>query len=692
MPNMCSSPLARLLSGIILFIFPIPAVAQVESEVQVYTESQVHPINRGIFGQFIEHYGRVVEHGVWAELLENRKFFPFDAVGQMNVAAPWTGELPANQVSYAIDRTISLNGVSSQRIILSGSSNSWRGVRQGGFDVVGGKQYTGYLWVRAEPASQAVAAALETTDGATLARFETPLIEAGWQQIHFDLKPTGGIQPAVFRILFRQPGIVWIGSASLMPADHLEGVRKEVVELAKSMAPPLLRWPGGGYVDTYDWRKAIGPRDRRPPQPLGIYANQDAYDSRIDPSDFGTDEFIHFCRLIGAQPYIAVNFGSGTPEMARQWVEYCNGPASSEWGARRVANGHPEPYDVKIWGVGNESWLSIEPGHSTPEGYALYFNEFAKAMRNADPGIQIVAVGDTLDSSGNWNEVVAHDSSAHADFLSIHYYYALGFLSPFYVSHPLEFYRSVVAAPLYVEQTLRETLAKIDAATPGGKRIQIAFDEWNEANFGPEPPVLPKDSSFMRLVEMITKYGGDFNQPEQDALFAARMFHVLMRLGDRVPLACRTHMVNSLGVIRTNSTEAYVTASGTALQIYGPHTGTRLVKVEQRSPVFDVPEKNWKAVPYLDAVATLSEDGKKLFIHLLNLKEEGTMEVQIRINGRSIGPSADSWQIASESILTLNHSGISSVKVQSRQLTGLSNQFFQLLPPHSATTLELTLK
>jgi alpha-N-arabinofuranosidase len=347
---------------------------------------------------------------------------------------------------------------------------------------------------------------------------------------------------------------------------------------------------------------------------------------------------------------------------------------------------------VKNWGVGNESWLSIEPGHSTPEGYAIYFNQFADAMRKADSGLQIVAVGDTLDSTSNWNETVARISGQHADLLSIHYYYALGFLSPFYLNHPVEFYRSVVAAPIFVEQTLRQTIAKIDAANPGTKKLQIAFDEWNEANFGPEPPGTPKDFSFARLVDMIIKYGGDFNQPQEDALFAARMFHVFMRLGDRLPLACRTHMVNSTGTIRTSSTEAYVTASGTALQLYGPHSGSRLLKVEQQSPAYDVPEAGWKNIPYLDATATLSEDGRKLFLHLLNLEEAETMSVQIRLLGRSAEPSGDLWQIASESFLSLNNFGVSPVKVQHQRLTGLSNTLTQQLPPHSATTLELTLK
>lgn len=685
------SSLTNLFVGIFIVALAIQARGQVQAEVHVDTNVQLHRVDRRIFGQFIEHYGRVVEHGLWAELLENRKFYPFEAIGQMNIAVPWTGDPQDKGSSYAIDRAITIDGISSQRLVLTGDVPYWRGIRQGGFDVVGGREYTGHAWIKSTAANQSVAFALETPEGAPLARTELPLKAGDWQRYDFRLTPASGLHPAVFRIMFNNAGVVWIGAASLMPGDNIDGIRRDVVELAKTMAVPLLRWPGGGFTDTYDWRVGMGPRDRRPPHPLGIYANEDGYDSRVDPSDFGIDEFIHFSRLIGAEPYLTANFGTGSPEQAREWVEYCNGPATSEWGARRAANGHPEPYNVKTWGVGNESWLSIEPGYSTPEGYATYFNEFADAMRKADPEIKIVAVGDTLGAPGNWNETVARISSTRTDYLSLHYYFALGFLSQFDADHPVEFYRSLQAAPLYVEQTLREALAKIDAATPAGRKIQIALDEWNDANFGPTPRTPPQEFSIARLVQGLIKFA-DFNQPESDAIFEARMFHAFMRVGDRVPFACRTHIVNSTGAIRASSTDAYVTASGTALQLYGPHSGTTLLKLEQKSPTYDVPSNNWKNIPDLDACATLSEGGHTLYLHLLNLEETQTMTVQIELAGHSIAPSGDLWQIASESFLTLNNFGVSPVKVHHQQLHGLSGKFSQQLPPHSATTLELNLR
>ena len=160
-------------------------------------------------------------------------------------------ESEEKNVSYAIDRTLSIDGVSSQRIVLSGPANEWRGVWQSGFEVVGGKEYAGYAWIKAEPANQRVSFTLERRDGTTLARSEASLQPGDWHRYDFKITPVNGLHPAVFRILFNHLGIVWIGGASLMPGDHIDGFRREVLELAKTMAPPILRWPGrrfSGYL------------------------------------------------------------------------------------------------------------------------------------------------------------------------------------------------------------------------------------------------------------------------------------------------------------------------------------------------------------------------------------------------------------------------------------------------------------
>jgi alpha-N-arabinofuranosidase len=449
-----------------------PGLAQIRADVQVDTRVRLHKIDPRIYGHFVEHFGRVVQGGLWAELLQNRKFYPIDP-DRAQVAAPWKPESDRSQVSYVIDRSLSLDGIPSQRVSLFGDSRAWRGISQTGFDALGGKEYVAYAWIKAEPAQQSVSFRLETAQGEVAAHAEAALQPGDWQKYEVRLQPDRDLRPAVFRIAFDAPGAKWIGAASLMPTDNISGMRQDVLELVKNLAPTIIRWPGGGYTDSYDWRKAIGPRDRRPPQAILPFGQPCGYDHGMDPSDFGTDEYLRFRELIGAEPYISANFGSGTPEMAAAWVEYCNGPADSKWGSRRAANGHPEPYRVKHWSIGNEIWgYPFESGNTNTEGYATYYVPMAKAMRAVDPRIQITAVGtfDNLSAQGDWNEPLLRKAWEQIDLLSLHHYYPTGFWPSPLLNRPLESHKAVVAEPTIVERKLRAVVALLDQITKGQKK------------------------------------------------------------------------------------------------------------------------------------------------------------------------------------------------------------------------------
>ena len=159
---------------------------------------------------------------------------------------------------------------------------------------------------------------------------------------------------------------VWVGEGSSMP--NTNGIRNDVVEALKQLNPPIVRWPGGCFADDYHWEDGIGPRESRPRQ-VNMHWGQ-----VIETNEFGTHEFIEFCRQIGAQPYICGNVGSGTPMEMRDWVEYCNFPGDSSLARQRSKNGHPEPFRVKYWGVGNENWGC--GGNFDPEDYAAEYRRF----------------------------------------------------------------------------------------------------------------------------------------------------------------------------------------------------------------------------------------------------------------------------------------------------------------------------
>jgi alpha-N-arabinofuranosidase len=179
-------------------------------------------------------------------------------------------------------------------------------------------------------------------------------------------------------------GGIWVGKDS--PIPNIDGLRRDAVEYLRTLGVPVLRWPGGCFADAYNWRNGVGPPSARP-----VTVNH-SWGGACEDNSFGTHEFMRLCALIGAQPYLAANLGSGSPAELRDWVEYCNFPSGSTLAAKRTAHGHPEPFNVRYWGIGNESWAC--GGHLTPEEYCgLYarFATFIPACGDSQP--HLIAVG-----------------------------------------------------------------------------------------------------------------------------------------------------------------------------------------------------------------------------------------------------------------------------------------------------------
>jgi alpha-N-arabinofuranosidase len=683
-----------LLLSLALLGFSRGTSAAETNDVNIDLNGERHTLDRRIFGQFIEHFGRIIQGGLWAEILRNRKFYPIDP-NRTQVAEPWNSEGDRSNISYVIDRSESMDGISSERLSLFGDAKTWRGICQSGFDVLGEKEYVAYAWIKTDSPGKKVAFRLESTDGESQVQAELNLNGGGWERYEVRLLAPKALHSAVFRILFDGEGMYWIGAASLMPGNNVNGMRRDVLELVKQMSPTIIRWPGGGYPDEYDWRMGVGPRDRRPPQPILPFGQPYGYDDGIDPNDFGTDEFLAFCNAIGAAPYITANFGSGTPEMAASWVEYTNGAADSVWGKKRLENGHPKPYNVKNWSVGNEIWGDpFESGHTTAEGYSHFLTPIVKAMKAKDPGIAVTGVGQLNIASGpedSWNDTIIRRNGNDLDFLSIHHYYPAGFHPPAFKGKPEDFDLSVVGDPWIFEGRVRELLAKIDRETRNSGKLRIALDEWNEWDWGLDIPAdTSKRSLVNQFIDLIGQTGLEFNHTARDALFNARMLQMMMRMSDRVPIGVRTHMINSLGAIRTDSTRSFLTASGVVMQFYSNHSGDTFVPVKQNSATFDVPEQGWKQVPYLDATTTLS--GKKLFVHLVNVHPTDGMDVHIHIVGGDINARGKIWRIAPRNFGSQNDFDTTDVSIEQHETSDLSSDMTQHLPPHSITTIETDLK
>ena len=245
------------------------------------------------------------------------------------------------------------------------------------------------------------------------------------------------------------------------PLSDERGYRRDVLEAAKDLRIPILRWPGGNFVSGYHWTDGIGPREERPRKTELAWFSEES-------NRFGTDEFIEYCRLMGAEPYICVNMGTGTMDEAQAWVEYCNGTGDTYWANLRRANGHEEPYNVKYWGLGNEMYGEWQIGALSAEDYVRKAREFAKVMRWTDPSIELVGCG--LSGLTDWDRVVIEGLAPFVDYHSIHIYTGS------------DDYWSNVLAPHQADRALRTTRAMIERARYERRvehPIHVAYDEWN---------------------------------------------------------------------------------------------------------------------------------------------------------------------------------------------------------------------
>ena len=235
-------------------------------------------------------------------------------------------------------------------------------------------------------------------------------------------KRLGKIAPEIYSVFAEHlGGVIYDGiyCGEDSSAENIHGFRKFIIDKMREARIPLIRWPGGCFAETYDWRDGIGPRSERPVRIN--WWNQ--CDGRYEPNQIGTDEFIDFCRLCGAEPYIAANMTSTTPLDIRDWIDYCNSPAgTTTYAALREKNGHKEPYNVKLWGVGNENWGG--GGNMTPEYYANEYRRYAEVMNNASAGLELVSCGPN-GADYSWTQTLMDSLSTKRGpmaGMAVHYY------------------------------------------------------------------------------------------------------------------------------------------------------------------------------------------------------------------------------------------------------------------------------
>jgi alpha-L-arabinofuranosidase len=486
--------------------------------------------------------------------------------------------------------------------------------------------------------------------GRSYAEAEVRGIEGDWKQYRFTLRPDRGDAHARLALLFDGRGKLWVDQVSLLPGDSVGGIRADVEALIKELRPAYLRWPGGNVAQDYRWAWGVGPRDRRP-----IWVNL-SWKNEPEPGDVGTDEFIALSRRVGAEPSLTVNVeGRGaTVEEAAGWVEYCNGPATSRYGAMRAANGHPEPYRVKYWELGNEIWGDWVRGHSDAETYARHALRYAEAMRAVDPSIELIAVGD---NNQDWNRTVLRIAGGRIDHLAIHHYYGRKEMDGDA--------RNLMARPLHYERFYRE-VEKLIAQEAKGRKIRLAINEW-----GLDLPEARQHSM-------------------EAALYGARLMNVFERSSPLVAMTAESDLVNGWpgGIIQVSHDRAFVTPTYHLNRLYAEHRGRERLRTTVEGPSFDS-SREGTDVPVLDAVASRSADRSAIYLKVVNTDPASAVDARIELRGSAVAPEAE-WHLLTAPALEARNSFATPEAVQPRvERLGGGPRFQASLPARSVSVFVL---
>lgn len=398
------------------------------------------------------------------------------------------------------------------------------------------------------------------------------------------------------------------------PLSDENGFRKDVIEALKNISPPVLRWPGGCFVSAYHWKDGIG-KHREP-----------AFDKawRVeDDNSFGTDEYMEFCRKINVEPYICTNAGSGTPEEMSDWVEYCNLKDQGKWAKSRIQNGHPEPYRVKYWSIGNENYLEGEIGPKSSQEWGQYVKVSAKMMKRVDPSIQLLAAStDDLD----WNIKLLRTAGNLLDWISIHDYWD----TLHQVNHPSD-YETCMIKSLNVGDKIYKTKHILGALGCLGK-IKIAFDEWNLRGWH-HPSVDSATENFLT-----PRDNNDLNSTYTmaDAVFTACFLNECLRNCDVVGMANFAPTVNTRGMIYTYDQGIILRPTYYVFELYTKYMGDIVVDSWTSSnTTFEVTdhEKTY-IIPEMDITATIDSADQSLRVAVVNRSPE--KEVEFYLNSTNI--------------------------------------------------------
>ena len=648
--------------------------------VKINTTQTSAPTSKYEFGMFIEHLGPLVYRSLWSEMLDDRKFyFPITAgEPEPPAKAPGGGSSrmqlrqwrPVDSAdAVTMDKDDPFVGVQTPRIALDGSAP--QGIRQSGLSVVQGNQYIGYIWLKGTPGSTVRVSLIwgEGTGARETASFEH--LTSTYTKHLFRLTAKASSDRASFEITGTGSGSFYVGTVSLMPADNIEGFRPDTIALLRQLHSGMWRLPGGNFLSDWSWYNGVGPRDKRPP----------TYDyawNAMQSNDVGLDEFMTLCRLIGVEPYITVNAGFGDEHSAGEEVEYMNGSTHTRLGAERARNGHPEPYRVKYWDIGNEPYGAWQLGRTDLKYYVLKHNEFAASMRKADPSITLLASGnmpEPMDLSGemrakdvdqmrsvegtpeDWTGGEIEHCWGNFSGITQHWYARSGQRFNVQKAKHLPLNAPTEAGYDKVQQT------PLEFARYPANIVHLYAQTWHryEERF----PQLVKKDIFLSIDEY-AYFGGGFNRSPglKMALAYGMTLNEMLRHTDFLRMSAHTMGVSTLDYTPTS---AVLNTTGLVYKLYGDSFVSGSIPVAltgnspQPAPQYpvggDQPATNSGSATYpLDMFAALTPDHKYLTLAVVNATDS-EHSFDLKVTGVRLEGQPTLWQITGKDLQAADQVG-----------------------------------
>jgi alpha-N-arabinofuranosidase len=594
------------------------------------------PVSRRLFGKFTEHLGTNVYQGMWSQLLLNPEFASADAWGKegwhsLPNELEHYGKLSGLDLAGAVERHSSLSfapfwcgagdiiGMTSphppsdplpagrraeQKLVASGSGGEVRTpvflplhrIRR--FEVT--LKLSPCPCAGCEPR---ICVAITTCDGTVLARRSFELAPGKQQtckgilEVPKDFVHKPG-QTYLFSIQLPLQADISLQRALLFPADNIDGWDPEVVAYMKAARLPLLRFPGGNFVSGYHWADGVGPLDGRP-----VLRNP-----AWNPAEFnhvGTDEWLRLCELVGAEPLICVNAGNGTAQEARDWIDYCNAPADTPMGARRAANGHPAPYNVRLWEVGNELYGDWQVGYTDAAGYAKRYLEFIHKMRRPGENLHFIANG----ADAAWDARLIEIAGPELETISYHGLYGNN-LGP--DENPLDIYNAFMAFSADFGNFAKELVASSAAA---GRAPHVAVTE----------------------LQVFTHHPG---QPKADnmadVLHTAGYIFAAVRSKGLIDMITHSAMLNHGGGLRKERGLVYANPTWWVTNLFASQDCLTPLGVKVDGPSLDFKAKYFAKdaiVPYVDAVALADPARQTVNVFVINRHPDKAIDAIMEIDG-----------------------------------------------------------